>query len=127
MSVGRVPEQLDIKVSGTQLKQTSDFKYLGSIVNNSSDSTQDICSRIGMGRSTMTRLTKVWKSPISLQLKKRLVRSLVWSVVLHGCTTWAMKQSDEDRLEAFEMWCWRRMLRVRWIDRKSNTCTRCSR
>ena len=109
-----------VSVNGESLEQVQHFKYLGSLVNQQTDSTQDIKARIATGKTAMLQLRKLWKSSISLSLKRKLVRSLVWSIVLYGSSSWTLKKSDEQRLVAMDNWCWRRMLRISWIQRRTN-------
>ena len=114
-----------IKMGATSLKRVDQFKYLGSIVNIHSSSSPDIRARLATARRITTELSTVWRSPsIGLELKKRLVKALVWSVALYGAETWALKKQDEDRLHAFELWVWRRVLRIKWTERKTNDWVR---
>ena len=76
-------------------------------------------------RQVMRQLTEIWKSAeISLKLKKQLVTSLVWSIALYGSESWAVKKCDEKRIKAFELWCWRRVLRISWTEYKTNVWVR---
>ena len=73
----------------------------------------------------MRQLTEIWKSAeISLKLKKQLVKSLVWSIALYGSESWAVKKCDEKWITAFELWCWRRVLRISWTEYKTNVWVR---
>ena len=74
-----------------------------------------------MGRSAMEGLTKIWKDRgITLITKIRLVKALVFHIVLYGADSWTMRKLERKMIDAFELWCWRRLLRVTWIDRKTN-------
>ena len=85
----------------------------------------EIRTRIATAKSIMSSMNRVWSSSkISRKLKKRLVKSLVWSVALYGCESWTLKLEDERRVESFELWCWRRMLNVKWTDMKTNEWVR---
>jgi len=89
-----------------------------------SNSTTDIKTRLTIARlATCTlQLTGIWKSKyIGMDLKKQLVRSLIWSTALYGSESWVQKKCDEKLVTAFEMWVWRRMLRISWTERKTNT------
>ena len=103
------------------LEVVNDFIYLGSLISDKGSSQKEIKRRIMLGRVAMKKLTKIWQSrSITNNTKIRLVESLVFSVLLYGCETWTVNASDKKRSEAFEMWCWRRMLRVSWMERRTN-------
>ena len=101
------------------------FKFLGSIVTNDSNSSTEINVRLAIDRQIMRQLTEICKSAeISLKLKKQLVKSLVWSIALYGSESWAVKKCDKKRITAFELWCWRRVLRISWTEYKTNVWVR---
>ena len=101
------------------------FKYLGSTITTTDSTMTEVKTRLAIARSVMSDMSDVWKSKkLSLELKKRLVKSLVWSVALYGCESWTLRKEEERKIEVFEMWVWRRMLRVSWIDRKTNIWVR---
>ena len=88
---------------------------------NDSNSSTEINMRLAIARQVMRQLTEIWKSAeISLKLKKQLVKSLVWSIALYGSESWAVKKCDEKRITAFELWCWRRVLRISWTEYKTD-------
>ena len=114
-----------VYLDGHEIDQVDRFKYLGSMVGLDSDCTPEIRARLATGRAVTSQLTILWKaSEISLKLKKQLVRSLVWSVALYGAESWTLKEIDKKKITAFELWVWRRVLRVSWVDRKTNTWIR---
>ena len=77
--------------------------------------------RLLLGRTVMTNLDSIFKSrDITLPTKVRLVKAMVFPVVMYGCETWTVKKAERRRIDAFELWCWRRLLRVPWIARRSN-------
>ena len=77
--------------------------------------------RLLLGRKVMTNLDSILKSrDITLPTKVRLVKAMVFPVVMYGCDSWTIKKADLQRIDAFELWCWRRLLRVLWTTRKSN-------
>lgn len=95
--------------------------YLGSLIKNDGDCEAEIRRRIQLGRTAMSQLTKIWKDRnISIRTKKSLVKSLVFSVFWYASETWVIKTADRRRIDAFEMWCWRRLLRVPWTARRTN-------
>ena len=114
-----------ITIAGKAIGRVERFKFLGSIVTNDSNSSTEINVRLAIARQVMRQLTKIWKSAeISLKLKKQLVKSLVWSIALYGSESWAVKKCDEKRITAFELWCWRRVLRISWTEYKTNVWVR---
>ena len=114
-----------VQIAGTELERVERFKYLGSIIKNDDLTSCEIRARIATAKSVMSSMSEVWSSPkISRDLKKRLVKSLIWSIALYGCESWTLRKADEHALEALEMWVWRRMLRVKWTDRKTNEWVR---
>ena len=76
--------------------------------------------KIGMAKDAFNKRKELLKKSFSRGLKKRLVKCLIWPVALYGCETWTLRKSEKDKLEAFEMWLWRRVERVSWQDRKTN-------
>ena len=86
-----------------------------------SDCSHDIKRRLLLGRKVMTNLDRILKSrDITLPTKVHLVKAMVFPVVMYGCENWTMKKAERRRIDAFEMWCWRRLLRVPWTARRSN-------
>ena len=97
------------------------FVYLGAVLSNDGGCSDEIRRRIQLAKSAMSRLTRIWKDrQISNNTKMRLVQSQIFSIFLYGAETWTMLQRDQDRVRAFEMWCWRRLLRVPWTARRTN-------
>ena len=85
------------------------------------DCTHEIKRRLLLGRKVMTNLDSIFKSRhITLPAKVRLVNTVVFPVVMYGCESWTVKKDDRRRIDAFELWCWRRLLRVPWTARRSN-------
>ena len=113
-------EEINILLKGKQLEEVKQYKYLGSILDNEGRSTKDVRARIAMGKQAFLRRRELLSTSISISLRKRLVKSLVWSVTLYSCETWTLRKDDCKRLEAFEMWIWRRMFKIKWIERLSN-------
>jgi len=73
-----------------------------------------------MGKQAFGNKKRLLTSNMNLDLKKKIVKCTMWSIVLYGAETWTMTQTDKERLEAFEMWTWRRMLKISWVDKVSN-------
>ncbi|XP_047041071.1 uncharacterized protein LOC124645313 [Helicoverpa zea] len=97
------------------------FQYLGSTITNKGSSESEIRRRIGMARTAMTELSKVWKDRnITNRTKMHLVRILVFPIALYGVETWTIKAALRQKIDAFEMWCWRRMLTIPWTAYRTN-------
>ena len=99
----------------------SDFIFLGSKITADGDCSHEIKRRLLLGRKVMTNLDSIFKSrDITLPTKVHLVKAIVFPVVMHGCESWTVKKAEHRRIVAFELWCWRRLLRVPWTARRSN-------
>uniref|UniRef100_A0A4W2FH09 Reverse transcriptase domain-containing protein n=1 Tax=Bos indicus x Bos taurus TaxID=30522 RepID=A0A4W2FH09_BOBOX len=99
----------------------SDFIFLGSKITADGDCSHEIKRRLLFGRKVMTNLDSIFKSrDITLPRKVRLVKAMVFPVVMYGCESWTVKKAECRRIDAFELWCWRRLLRVPWTARRSN-------
>ena len=99
----------------------SDFILGGSKITADVDRTHESKRRLLLGRKVMTNLDSIWKSrDINLPTKVRLVKAMVFPVVMYGCESWTIKKAEHRRIDAFEPWCWRRLLRVPWTARRSN-------
>ena len=93
----------------------------GSKITADGDCSHEIKRRLLLGRKVMTNLDSVFKSTdITLPTKVRLVKAMFFPVVMYGCESWTMKKAERGRIDAFELWCWRRLLRVPWTARRSN-------
>ena len=97
--------------------------FLGSRITADGDCSHKIKRRLLLGRKFMTNLDSIFKSrDITLPTKVCLVKAVVFPVVMCGCESWTIKKAEHQRIDAFELWCWRRLLRVPWIARRSNQC-----
>ena len=122
MVVDRNSMKEDFTIDGQQIEEVSQFEYLGSMINNIGDSTVEIKRRLAIARSTVRSIPNIWKSRgISISLKVRLLNAVAFSIATYGCESWAMTKNDRKRVDAFEMWCYRRLLRTTWEDKRSNT------
>ena len=102
-------------------KQWLTLLFLGSKITADGDCSHDIKRRLLLGRKVMTNLDSIFKSrDITLPTKVRLVKAMVFPIVMYGCESWAVKKAECRRTDAFELWCWRRLLRVPWTARRSN-------
>ena len=99
----------------------SDFIFLGSKITADGDCIHEIKRCLLLGRKVMTNLDSILKSrDITLSTKVCLVKAMVFPVVMYGCESWTVKKAEHQRIDAFELWCWRRFLRVPWTARRSN-------
>ena len=102
-------------------ERVSDFIFLGSKITADADCSHEITSCLLLGRKAMTNLDSILKSrDITLPTKVHLVKAMVFPVVMYGCESWTVKKAECQRIDAFELWCWRRLLRVPWTARRSN-------
>ena len=103
------------------VETVSDFVFLGSNITVDGNCSHEIKRCLLLGRKVMTNLDSIFKSrDITLPTKVRLVKAMVFPVVMYGCESWTVKKAERWRIDAFELWCWRRLLRVPWTARRSN-------
>ena len=109
------------QTEGEKMVTVTDFLSLGSKITGDGDSSHEIKSYLILGRRVMTHLDSVLKSrDINLWTKVHLVKTIVFPVVMYWCESWTLKTAECWRIDAFELWCWRRLLRVPWTARRSN-------
>ena len=109
------------QIYGETVETVADFIFLGSKMTADGDCTHAIERHLLLGRKVMTNLDSIFKSrDITLPTKVRLVKAMVFLVVTYGCESWTMKKGEHRKIDAFELWCWRRLLRVPWTARRSN-------
>ena len=109
------------QIDGETVETVSEFIFLGSKITADGDCSRDIKKHLLLGRKVMTNLDGVLKSrDIILPTKVRLVKAMVFSVVMYGYESWTIKKAEHSRTDAFELWCWRSLLRVPWTARRSN-------
>ena len=107
------------QIDGETVETVADFIILGSKITADGDCSHKIKRRLLLGRKVMANLDSIFKSrDITLPTKVHLVK--VFPVVMYGCESWTIKKAEHQRIDAFELWCWRRLLRVPWTARKSN-------
>ena len=103
------------------METVTDFILGGSKITADGDCSHAIKRHLLIGRKTMTNLDSILKSrDVNLPTKVRLVKAMVFPVVMYGCESWTIKKAECQRIDAFEVWCWRRLLRVPWTARRSN-------
>ena len=108
-------------IDGETVEAVSDFIFGGSKITADGDCNHEIKRRLLLGRKVMTNIDTILKSrDITLPTKAHLVKAIVFPVVMHGCESWTVKKAERRKIDAFELWFWRRLLRVPWTPRRSN-------
>ena len=109
------------QIDGETIETVRDFVFLGSKITTDGDCSHEIKRCLLLGRKVTTNLHSILKSrDITLPIKVRLVKAMVFPVVVYGCESWTIKKAECRRIDAFDLWCWRRLLRVPWTARRSN-------
>ena len=109
------------QIDGETVETVTDFILGGSKITADGDCSHEIKRHFLLGRKVMTDLDSILKSrDITLPTKVHLVKAMVFPVVMYGCENWTIKKAECQRIDAFELWCWRRLLRVPWTARRSN-------
>ena len=112
------------EIDGETVETVADFIFWGSKITADGDCSHEIKRHLLLGRNVMTNLDSIFKSrDITLPTKVHLVKAVVFPVVMYGCESWTVKKAERRRIDAFELWCWRRLLRVPWTARRSNQST----
>ena len=109
------------QIDGETMETVTDFILGSSKITTDGDCSHEIKRCLLLGRKVMTNLDNIFKNrDITLPTKVRLVKAMVFPVVMYGCESWTVKKDERRRIDAFELWCWRRLLRVPWTERRSN-------
>ena len=109
------------QIDGETVETVSDFNFLGSKITADGDCSHEIKRDLLLGRKVMTKLDSILKSKhITLPTKVHLVKAMVFPVVMYGCESWTIKKGEHQRIDDFELWYWRRLLRVPWTAGRSN-------
>ena len=109
------------QIDGETVETVAEFIFLGSKTAVDGDCSHKIKIRLLLGSKVMTNLDSIFKSrDITLPTKVHLVKAMVFPVVMYGCESWTVKKAERQRIDAFELWCWGRLLRVPWTARRSN-------
>ena len=118
MTTGGIGE---VTVDGKDIEVVTKFVFLGALITEDALCEKEVRRRIAMGKSAMGGLTSIWKDRgVTLETKVKLVKVLVFPIVLYGAETWTMRKHERRKIDAFELWCWRRVLTVSWMERKTN-------
>ena len=109
------------EIVGETVETVADLIFLGSKITTDGDCSHEIKRHFLLGRKVLTNLDSIFKSrDITLPTKVHLVKAMVFPVVMYGCESWTVKRAERQRIDAFELWYWRRLLRVPWTARRSN-------
>ena len=109
------------QINGETMETVRGFIFLGSKITADGDCSHEIKRRLLLGRKPMTNLDSILKRRyITLLTEVHLVKAMIFPVLMYGCESWTIKKAEHQRVDAFELWCWRRLLRVPWTTRRSN-------
>jgi len=109
-----------IVIDGQRVEQLTKFRYLGSLISADGRCEEDIKARIGMTKDAFSKRKELLTQKMSRRVKKQIMKTVVWSVALYGAETWTLRADDVRRLNALEMWLWRRMEKISWTEKKTN-------
>lgn len=110
----------NIVVAGQPVEQVKQFKYLGCWLTEDGRNSVEIKTTIGMVKSAFVERKELLTSRLSLALKKKIVKTVIWPVLLYGCETWTLRKDEIKRIEACEMWIWRKLMKVNWSDKRTS-------
>ena len=111
------------QIDGETVETVADFIFLGPKITADGDCSHEIKRHLLLGRNVLTNLDSILKSRHITSTKVHLVKAMIFPVVMYGCESWTIKKAECQRIDAFELWCWRRLLRVPWTARRSNQST----
>jgi hypothetical protein len=111
---------VNIVVDGQLLEQVKKFRYLGALITEDGKCESEVKARIGMAKDAFNKRRELLVKSMSCTVKKKIIKSVIWSVALYGCETWSLRKNEIQRLSALEMWLWRRMENISWKDHKTN-------
>ena len=118
MTMGDIGE---VTVDGNDIEVVTKFVFLGAMITKHGLCEKEVQRRIAMGKAAMGGITSIRnETGVTLETKVKLVKVLVFPIVLYGAETWTMRKHDRRKIDAFELWCWRRVLRVSWMERNTN-------
>ena len=120
-TIGMTWQQPKYPLTAKWIKKMDIYIYICTEITADGDCSHEIKSRLLLGRKVMTYLDSIFKGrDITLPTKVHLVKAMVFPVVMYGCESWTVKKAEHRRIDAFQLWCWRRLLRVPWTARRSN-------
>ena len=118
---GRKEIDKKVEILNQEVENVEEFVYLGSVSTWDNDCSKDIRTRIAKGKGMLENPKTIWKDRnISYATKLSILKTCVFSTMLYGCETWTYKNADKDKILAFEMYCYRRVLRIRWMQKAKN-------
>jgi len=121
MVVSKRPgQEINIVLDGQRIEQVKHFKYLGAIITEDGRSLMDVKARIGMAKEAFRKRKELLTRRFDRTLKKKMVKSLIWPVALYASESWTLREEEKRRLNAFEMWVWRRIEKISWMERITN-------
>lgn len=120
MMLGRISKTINLTIEGKRLEEVKQFRYLECLISLDCKCEKEIRTRIAMAKEAFRKHYKILTGPLELRLRKRLLKCLIWNVVLYGAETWTLRKRDEERLQAFEMWAWRKLEKISWTRRIRN-------
>ena len=112
--------KMNIKMNGDKLEEVEEFCYLGSIITKDNRSKRDIRSRVAQAKKAFAEKKHLLTSNLDIEIKKRFLKAYLWSVALYDSESWTLGKDDKRNSEAFEMWCYRKMMKISWTDRVTN-------
>ena len=113
-------ETINITLDNQQVEQVKSFKYLGAIITSNGRCNEEIRTRIAMAKTAFMKRRELLTKALHIETKKKIVKTIIWSVALYGSETWTLQEKDKKRIEALETWIWRRMQCISWQDKKTN-------
>ena len=117
MVIGRKPKKIVMRIKCESVEQVGSFKYLRCNISSNMNCCQEVKQRIAIAKEAFNRKRSIFCGPLEKEIRQSLVKCFVWSVALYGAETWTLRRNERKRLEAFEMWIWRRMERVKCTDK----------
>ena len=121
MAAGKTKTNLNIKVNNEKVEQVENYTYLGANISEDGESRTEIRTRLAIARTSLVKLNNIWSNRgISSNTKKRLLKALIWPIATYGCETWTLNKIEENKLNVFEMWTFRRILRISCRAHKTN-------
>ena len=120
MCISKRPKRMNVWLNGKKIEQVRRFVYLGAVITEEGSTKEDVNIRIAMAKRKFIEKREILSSDLDSDTRKRMVKALIWSVATYGAETWILNKETEKKLRSFEMWCWRRLMKVKWTDRKTN-------
>lgn len=113
-------EWMNVWLNEKKIEQVRKFVYLGAVITEEGSTKEDVNTRIAMAKRKFMEKREILSSDMDCDTRKRMVKTLIWSIATYGAETWILNKETKKRLRSFEMWCWRRLMKVKWTDRRTN-------